>query len=757
MGRQLDHSYEFGPFRLDTSERFVMRNGEMLPVTGKAFDTLLVLVENSGHVVERNELIQKVWPDTFVEEGNLSVTVSMLRKALGDSSSEPQYIATVAGRGYRFIAGVRQVLDESGDLILERHTKSHLVIEEEEDICDREVLLRGRPITESPEFVPVAEPLTPATTAIVSGTAAVTRPRRLGRLLTVGAAALALSAALAIWLYKSLTRQVIPFQAIKIAKLTHTGRARDAVISPDGKYVAYVEDAERQSIWIRQVGTDSNVQVVPPADVSYRGLSFSPDGRYFYYISDDKRNPTVLYQVPMLGGLSRKVIAHVDSPVTSSPDGKRLAFLRRYLSEAASALMVTNADGTGEQKLVSRPQPHFLYGSPAWSPDGKVIACAAARSEAEGRFVTIIEVRVDDGSEKPITSHEWQWVRDVAWLSDGHGLIINALTRQPNLMGNTRNFQIWHVAYPGGQTRKITNDSNEYMGLSVTSDSSSIVTVQMNALQTLWVMPNGETSLAKQIVPGASEYPGLSWTPDGRIVYSSIASGDANIWIMNADGSDQKQLTADSYRNAGPSATSDGRYIIFDSARAGARNIWRMDIDGGNPKQLTNGPGEWGARCSPDGKWVLYQTSSLPKRTLSMVSIDGGDPVQITDIDSLNPAFSPDGKSIAFHYKQRESPTSGIAVVSSKGGRIIQRLDIPPTAHLSTGWTPDGQAVAYIDNRNGVSNIWCQSLDGSPPKQLTDFKSDRIFRFDWSRDGKQLACTRAVITTDIVLIRSRIE
>lgn len=138
-----------------------------------------------------------------------------------------------------------------------------------------------------------------------------------------------------------------------------------------------------------------------------------------------------------------------------------------------------------------------------------------------------------------------------------------------------------------------------------------------------------------------------------------------------------------------------------------------------------------------------------------MVSIDGGDPVQITDMDSLNPAISPDGKSIAFHYKQRESPTSGI--VSSKDGRIIQRLDIPPTAYPSTGWTPDGHAVAYIDHRDGVSNIWCQPLDGSPPKQLTDFKSDRIFRFDWSPDGKQLACTRAVITTDIVLIRSSIE
>src|SRR5438445_2671376 len=133
MSGRIDQSYEFGPFRLDASERVLLRNGDVLPLTAKAFHTLLVLVENSGHIVERDELMQKVWPDTFVEEGNLSVTVSMLRKALGDNSGQPRYIATVAGRGYRFIAGVTDVQDGISELILEKQTRSHLVIEEEEE------------------------------------------------------------------------------------------------------------------------------------------------------------------------------------------------------------------------------------------------------------------------------------------------------------------------------------------------------------------------------------------------------------------------------------------------------------------------------------------------------------------------------------------------------------------------------------------------------------------------------------------------
>jgi DNA-binding winged helix-turn-helix (wHTH) protein/TolB-like protein len=108
MRRQTKHFYEFGPFRLDPWERRLLLDGAVVPLTAKVFDTLLVLVQNSGQTLEKEELLQKVWPDTFVEEGNLPQNISVLRKALGDSASDTRYIETIPRRGYRFIADVRK-------------------------------------------------------------------------------------------------------------------------------------------------------------------------------------------------------------------------------------------------------------------------------------------------------------------------------------------------------------------------------------------------------------------------------------------------------------------------------------------------------------------------------------------------------------------------------------------------------------------------------------------------------------------------
>jgi len=237
MRRQSEHSYEFGAFLLGISARVVLHNGEILPITTKAFEALRVLVENRGHIVEREELMQKVWPDTFVEEGNLSVTVSMLRKALGDSSSEPKYLATVPGRGYRFVADVRETQAESADWVLEKQTKTRVIVEQEEELDEPKIGEAIDPLSKldvvaSPSPRPLASPATALTTGTID------EPRRSAWKIIVGAGALVAIGAFGLWLYKFLTRPVVPFQTIRMAKLTNTGNASDAVISSDGKYIA---------------------------------------------------------------------------------------------------------------------------------------------------------------------------------------------------------------------------------------------------------------------------------------------------------------------------------------------------------------------------------------------------------------------------------------------------------------------------------------------------------------------------------------
>ncbi|MCA1574165.1 MAG: DPP IV N-terminal domain-containing protein, partial [Acidobacteria bacterium] len=314
-------------------------------------------------------------------------------------------------------------------------------------------------------------------------------------------------------------------------------------------------------------------------------------------------------------------------------------------------------------------------------------------------------------------------------------------------------------SYPGGEVRKITNDLSNYNRLSLTADSSALVTVQTEGEMNLWVAPQGDAGRAKQISSGRSDgLPGLSWMPGGKIVYTSRGSDFGDIWSIEQDGKNQKQLTAHARANFSPWATPDGRYIVFSSTRArSTRSIWRMDPDGGNLKQLTEGPGDIFPQSSPDGRWVVFQSARSGPVRVWKVSIDGGEPVRLTDKWTANPTVSPDGSLIACFYRedQPNSPAK-VAVIPFPGGDPVKVLDLPrPSFSGAPGlrWTPDGRAVTYIDTINGVSNIWSLPLDGGAPKQLTDFQTDQIFWFDFSRDGRQLALSRGTQTSDVILIK----
>jgi len=131
MSQQTNRFYEFGPFRLDVGERVLLRDGQPVTLSPKLFDILLALVENNGHILEKEEAIKRVWPDQFVEEGNLTRNVSTLRRVLGENPNQPQYIETIPWRGYRFIATVREPGNGDDDVIVEEHSRSRIIIEEE--------------------------------------------------------------------------------------------------------------------------------------------------------------------------------------------------------------------------------------------------------------------------------------------------------------------------------------------------------------------------------------------------------------------------------------------------------------------------------------------------------------------------------------------------------------------------------------------------------------------------------------------------
>jgi|GEM_PF-282167 len=586
------------------------------------------------------------------------------------------------------------------------------------------------------------------------GTVGIRRHRR-GVLLALGGLALVVAGVVLGIKYigwnRFETKSSEPFTRIKLARLTTNGKASQAAISPEGKYLVHVMgSAGQQSLWLRHIATGSDKEIVPTTGGDILGATFSHDGNYLYFTRQDALD-SVLYQVPVLGGAAKRSGADIDTVITLSPDDKRFAFIRGYPEYGETALMLANADGTGEQKLVAhKPRDFNSFVKPTWSPGGEMIAAASRKPEAEGSFRTIITVRVTDGAEKVITSQRWTDIVAIAWLTDGSGLIVSAADEESGPAN-----QVWHVAYPTGEARRLTNDTNDYRGISLTADSSSFVTVQTETISNIWVAPDRNVSRATQVSSNKNDgSEGLAWIPDGRIVFQSRASGNNDLWVTNADGTNQKQLTTEAGNDIWPAVTPDGRYILFVSNRVEGRDsIWRMRTDGTDPRPLTVGELKLSQPAS-DNQSVFFTSSINGKASLMRVSVNGGTPAQLTDYAAAGPLLSPDGTQLACGFVDTQTSTYRIGILGLEGGAPVKVLDLQiPSRYQPLRWTPDGRALAYIDTRAGVSNLWRLPLDGSKRKQITDFKTDQIFQFDWSRDGRWLALARGSVTSDVVLVR----
>jgi serine/threonine protein kinase/Tol biopolymer transport system component len=580
-----------------------------------------------------------------------------------------------------------------------------------------------------------------------------------GFALAVGLILIAGVAAVIWWKFFS-TPRAAPFRNVKITRLTTGGKIGNAAIkgytsiSPDGKTVVFrTTESGRDSLWVRQVSTGSLVKIVPDLEAKIGGTTFSRDGEFIYYSLFDKNDPLgTLYQVPVFGGPPRRIMSGVTSPVTLSPDGKQIAFVRPASSE--SDLVVANIDGTGERKIATRRLPAYFsfVGGAAWSPDGKTIACGAG-SYSGNTSATIVSVPAAGGAENPITTQNWVSVSRVLWLGDGSGLIVAAV---PELISTGT--QLWYVSFPGGEVRRVTNDLNAYgtSSLGLTADSKTLVTIQGDKSTQLWVVGSGEdVSKAKQITNGKYDGETLAWTSDGRILYTVPSGEQSDIWSINADGTAARQLTSDSFAEGLGCVSPDGRFAVFSSNRSGSFNIWSMDLNSGEQKQLTQGTEiDSQPDCTPDGQWVVFRSLRQGKSTFWKVPFAGGAPEQLSDKSSTWAAVSPDGKLVALRYFDDQSKVNKIAVIPFAGGEPIRTLEVSiGSRDVGLGWTPDSRAIIYADARDNADNIWSVPIDGGAAKHLTNFNAGLIFAFQVSRDGKQIALSRGTQTDDVILLR----
>ncbi len=721
--------FEFDNFLLDSQQRLLLRDGQPVELTPKVFDVLFELVQSGGRVVEKKELMERIWPNSFVEEANLTQHVSTLRKKLGHDAQQ-RYILTVPGRGYRFVAPIKS-WDDDAIVTVQERVRSRITVGTPDE-----------PI-KADEIIPAMHRVLPATNE---------KGARRWRLIAIPIGLL-LIVILGLWLVNVLRRRPEPFTNIHLAKFTTNGKVSSAAISPNGKQVAYAEaDGEQQTLWIRQVATsNTGVVVVGPSSLRFIGLTFSPDNDYIYYIASPPNSPNTLYRVPALGGKPSALVEDVDSPPTFSPDARLMAYVRGYPDANESVLMIANVDGTGEKRLstLKSPQSTFTFGpAPGWSPDGKHIACSVSLSDDQGQYQEVYQVDALTGATTPVTKRKWRRVYRMAWLRDGSGLIMSAADSE------TTQLQVWEVRYPSGEPRKITNDLNDYLGLTLTADSNTAAVVQSDQQANLWISPAIDGRNAVQITSNNYDaLDGLAWTPDGRLLYTSARNAANDIWIVDAQGKQKLQLTENAGNNTAPAISPDGQTIIFVSSRDGQQHLWRMDAVGGHVQRATEGTRDLSPVFTPDGRWIIYRSYVTGNPNLFKLAVAGGAPTRLTEVISGVPAISPDSKTIACIQRPVALARVKIGLVPIEGGpaRLIEPKDVP--RQLMLAWNTDGQSLVYIKNESSVSNLWMLPLNGGEPKQITNFDANLIFNFAISKDGR-LAVTRGAEKSDVVLISS---
>jgi serine/threonine protein kinase len=546
----------------------------------------------------------------------------------------------------------------------------------------------------------------------------------------------------------------IPFENFNISPITNSGNSQLAAISPDGKYLLrVVTDAGKQSLWLRHIATNSDAQVIGPADTSFLSLAFSPDGNYVYFRKAvDKGNQEFdLYRAPVFGGKTQAVVRDIDTNITFSPDGKRIAYARFNDPEVGKfLLLVCGADGTGE-KIIQNGNNSARPYHVAWSLDGGQIAEVVYQTGDVLSSIELLEVK--SGKTHRLVGFKDWGLTEAVWTPDGKGLLVNYW-----LKGSAR-MQIGFVSMQG-QFRPITKDTNNYQATTVSLDGKILAAVQKKYTHTLHILPAaGFTGDASNHALAQIKDPySFAWANNEDLFVGDVT----NFMRMSAVGSNKEVLFSD------PNAAffdiescSVGRTVFAWGAHLGNDvNVWRADADGSNQKRLTDGKRDFSPTCSPDGKWVYYVDFDVQQ--IKRVSIEGGISEGVPGATVPNRmvgevSLSPDGKILAFFTTAGGAAPldKKIAQVTLDRGLKPEMRTISPNS-LAVGmprFTADGNAIAYAIRENGADNLWLQPLNGGQGRKITNFLGDSIREFHFSPDGKKVGVLREHEESDVVLLR----
>jgi eukaryotic-like serine/threonine-protein kinase len=609
-----------------------------------------------------------------------------------------------------------------------------------------------------------------------SSVGAVAREHRFG-LGAVAIVALVLLAAAGFGIYTLLSRSgLVPFQNFAMTQITNTEKAEAAAISPDGKYILNVQnDNGLRSLWLRNVPTGSDTQIVPPAAATYASLAFSQDGNYVYFrkAGTGTQSEWDLYRTPVLGGAPQLVSRDVDTEVSFSPDGRRMAYARGNDPEVGKyRLLTANLDGSDETILRVAPLKDDFPRNLAWSPDGKQIAYIVFSAGDALGVVRAFDVTSKD--VQPYATFMNDLILSMKWLPNGKWLAVSYTEKGAGY----NNPQIGLISHGSSTIQPITRDTNAYTTLTLSADGKTAATVQVKNTRSLTLVPapGAPGNSAGTSLPLTPDAIAFAWASDGKL----LVSGRQGLQKTGTDGHLENTLLNDPSAAIVAVTSCSDRYLVLSWLFHGGTNhtwIWRTNADGSDPKRLSKGTFDIYPRCSPDGKWLYYYNSAGP-RFLMRAPIEGGEPEPVPSSDVPNAfgmgaglAVSPDGKLLIFNAELSapntpQSAISKLAVMDLTSSAQSSPRLIDPDPRISGGvsagsynsnlsFTPDGKSVAYLIRDKGVDNIFVQPLDGSPGHQITNFTSETISQFQWSPDGRTIAIGRVQNSSDVVLLREK--
>lgn len=741
MPQAINHLFKFGEFCLNTREKILLRSNIPVALTPKVLELLALFVEKHGRLIEKEEIMQQIWADSFVEESNLTFTIRQLRKILNDDAQTPTYIETVRGHGYRFIAKVEVISED----LLPKSFSEESIKETENSEISEESKQKSKIISKH--------------SANNSFWKSLTVYAALATLLI-----LLITTFLTAFFYNNKgsrhsSSAPILNTEFNSEQLTSSGTVYEAVISPDGKLMAYLNNiGGKASVWIRRIENGENIQIIPKSDDAYYGLAFSKDNQEIYFSrgpKTDEARKISIYRMSVFGGIPKEVVSGIESLFSLSPDNRQISFVRCPREDQNfCTLFVAETDGKNERALLTRPRPIMIKDN-QFSPDGKSIAAAVGQSRNSSSEYSLIEVDVENKTEREITNHKFSSIYYLQWLPDKSALLLSAF--EPPL----NSAKLFRVSTESNEVQVLTNDSSvSYDCISLDQEAKKMVTTQTTANFQLWTasidQPNTAVPISLATEPMYVGQSTFSFAPSSKkIVYASSADVNQQIWMMNADGTGQHQLTTGQGTNWQPRLSPDETYIVFASNRSGSGQIWRMNADGSNQTQLTNESG--GNRplfISSDGKTIYYE--SARDSVLGKMSIDANGQSTSTIISNermFQPEISRDEKTVAYFSRKPRQPFQ-IELMSLANGEILQTFPLAEekSIPLNIEWSSDGKSLYYLSKNDKQHTIWRLSIETGKSEIFANLTTEDISDFALSPDGKSFAFVRGKVIYDAFLI-----